>query len=932
MGMVKLPSQIYGEWIWKQSLADRPDSYLLMRKEFVCSSVGLETNLWISANCNYLLFVNGRFAGFGPRAHQNCGTSYIDQHDITYYLESGINVIAVQVYYTSDPESRNRRVPGLWCQVESSGQEILRSDRSWFIHDGGSCCGNRPRISPGLGMTQYLNAELMPKNWINQMFLPDSTWTHPDWSKPVGEFGARLELHPLPPPSINDEHPAFTVEEHGKVVGEPNWTQVLFKRAAGESGETYAAATYLFCEEAQELPVKLFTDDPFKLFCNNRLAADAACRCGEDDLLLLEPGWNRLLLIQNPSRHSMGFLIIFPDTEFGRELRIYQDMVDTTAPAWSTVGPLKLTLAEATPSLNFTRLQVTSYLPHLGDLTDPASVLKSFRFESDPSPAKSLGSCDYVLFRLDTLRYGFARLTIDASAGDIVDITLGMRRNSRGFISSGEQVKGTGTLICRAGRNDYLTCIPGDCFYVMVSVRKASRRITVDNIIFEELYRLERRECTFSSSDALLNRFWEVGRQTLRRSAAFVPLSESRPDHDCYMLDAYIDAVNMAAVFGDFDYMTARLRQFIDAQLENGDIPALTYGVRHASQIHHLFFLPIWIFYNYRFSANRVELERSVSALDLTREYFEAMLDEETGLLVDVETRFGLHSRLSYGEFQEGDIPTYLNAMFCRFLLSAADVYRVVELPDSAYHCIRLAQKIAQQLTAYNYDPEVELFSRWPLSQKREPDHNLFANFCAMFGGVLSLESFEHFFYSFFNYDPPFDRSSESQHPYFHFLFMEMLFAIGQRDWAFRYFRDYWERRLCDESGAWRISLDSKDPAPTKFSDGSCVSPNIFLLREVLGIRIAEAGHTVIYFNPALNLVDWAEGTLTMARGRLKVKWEKLDDGSLDVTLDSNVPVKILPEMSHRLISNTTFRLGEQVTLLNPPAELVEDDEVEAEE
>lgn len=222
MGMVKLPSQIYGEWIWKQSLADRPDSYLLMRKEFVCSSVGLETNLWISANCNYLLFVNGRFAGFGPRAHQNCGTSYIDQHDITYYLESGINVIAVQVYYTSDPESRNRRVPGLWCQVESSGQEILRSDRSWFIHDGGSCCGNRPRISPGLGMTQYLNAELMPKNWINQMFLPDSTWTHPDWSKPVGEFGARLELHPLPPPSINDEHPAFTVEEHGKVGGEPN--------------------------------------------------------------------------------------------------------------------------------------------------------------------------------------------------------------------------------------------------------------------------------------------------------------------------------------------------------------------------------------------------------------------------------------------------------------------------------------------------------------------------------------------------------------------------------------------------------------------------------------------------------------------------------------------------------------------------------------
>ena len=123
--------------------------------------------------------------------------------------------------------------------------------------------------------------------------------------------------------------------------------------------------------------------------------------------------------------------------------------------------------------------------------------------------------------------------------------------------------------------------------------------------------------------------------------------------------------------------------------------------------------------------------------------------------------------------------------------------------------------------------------------------------------------------------------------------------------------------------------LFSPDPAPTKFSDGSCVSPNIFLLREVVGIRIAEAGHTVIYFSPALNQVDWAEAIVPMARGRLKVKWEKLTDGSLDVTLDANIPVKILPEMTHSQLRNTTFRLGEKVTLLDPPAELVDEEEGE---
>ena len=56
-----------------------------------------------------------------------------------------------------------------------------------------------------------------------------------------------------------------------------------------------------------------------------------------------------------------------------------------------------------------------------------------------------------------------------------------------------------------------------------------------------ELTRNERQETTFRCSDELLNQFWEIGKQTLRRSAAFVPLAESRADNDCYMLDAYID-------------------------------------------------------------------------------------------------------------------------------------------------------------------------------------------------------------------------------------------------------------------------------------------------------------------------------------------------------------------------------------------------------
>ena len=42
----------------------------------------------------------------------------------------------------------------------------------------------------------------------------------------------------------------------------------------------------------------------------------------------------------------------------------------------------------------------------------------------------------------------------------------------------------------------------------------------------------------------------------------------------------------------------------------------------------------------------------------------------------------------------------------------------------------------------------------------------------------------------------------------------------------------------------------------------------------------------------------------------------------------SIMPVKILPEMSHKQLANTVFRLGEKVTLLNPTPDYdIDDDE-----
>ena len=930
MSSVRLPSRIYGEWIWKKSLLNTPDSFLLFRKEFSCAFAGLETYLWISANSSYQLFLNGRLIGFGPRAHHSCGVSYIDQHDIGFYLESGINVLAVKVYYNEDGGTEaGCRVPGMWCQMASSKHEVLCSDSSWSVCEGRGLVANRARIIHGHGMTQVFNAAEYPPKWVSQMFMPDHNWQHPDVCVPVGEPGTTLELHPLSPAAIEEDLSPLLPVQRGKISRFPAWTGVVFRRCKGLTHETFAGAGYIFREEACEVPVEIFCDDPFKLFCNNQLVASAPNRCGEPgDVLRLKAGWNRLLVIQSPGRNSMGLQLIFPGTTYGDEnYQVLQDTVETAPSGWVVAGPLRLTLKEATSSLRIERLPLTTYASSLQELTDPYDLLyrAEFQPEAEGDMLRQLVGLDYVVYRLDKLRYGFISLEIEAGAGDIIDVVTGRGRTASGMVSSGANYRNIATIHCRAGKTVFISTLPTDCFYIGVAVRRTSSRVRIDAVRFCELVRIVRNECSFHCSDPLLNRFWEIGRQTLRRSAAFIPLSESRADYDCYMLDAYIDAANMAAVFGDTEYITARLRQFVGSQLENGDIPALSFGRHHMSQIHHLFFLPIWMNYNYRFTANRVELERTIPILDLTREYFEAMLDEETGLLADSEGRFSFSSPLSEGKFPEGESPTYLNALFCRFLLSAAEAYRTVEAHGAAAHCVKLANRVAGRLRTGHFSVDNGLFARWRLGAKRKPDCNLFANFCAMFSGVLPPESFETFFNAFFNLEPPYDRSRESASPYFHFLFMEMMFAFGQRDWAYGYFRNYWEHRICDEACAWKSSPGCDEPAPLKFSDGSCVSPNIFLIREVLGIRIAEAGHSVIYFNPACKLVDSAEALVPLANGRLRVSWKNLEDGGMEVTFDSNIPLRILPELSHAQLKETSFRLGENITLLNPPDD--DDDE-----
>ena len=917
MNKVKLPPRVCGKWIWLKEYSDQ-DTFLIFRTEISGDLLKGDVDFWLSANSSYQLFINDRLVGFGPRGHYRTDSCFIDQHNVTCFVEPGRNIIAVRVYY-NQADNICCRPPGFWCQAAVGNEIVCSSGENWLVMPGDCWTGSRPQISQGNGFVQVFHAESCPEGWASGELVPNGQWQKPDVQYSIDEFPLRPELFPMPPPVISPEAPEFFCCGAGKLVNLPSWSGVRFKNSLATGKKTFAAVGYIFSEGNQKIDVSLFADDPFKLFCNNELLADAENAKNLSAELVWAPGWNRLLLLQVPRRGSMGFMVISPENN----LQIKQDMLDSAGDGWCITGPLRLNIEDAVSSLSFERLRVENCSCRYNTVPDIEALLDAsvWNVWENNDSSKTLTDGEFLTWRLPRVSYGFVSVSVEAGIGDIVDIAISPDCHPGMFAGNGRK-RCVNTLYCRNGKTSFLQFTPSDCVYVTVFCRHSRAGVQVSQIQFRELRKEVYRQAKFRCSDDFLNKLWETGCNVQHRAISMVQTAEGRNIHDMYLWDAYVDAVNSAVILGDSAYLASGLRQFTDVQFEDGNIPVITHCERRFFQLSHMLFLPQWILHNYSFSGSVVELEKSLPALDAARKFFEAMLDPEYGMLVFPDGWLEKSARLSRADVEQGRVSSSLSSLFCRFLLSAAEVYRIPEhRKGDSFHCQRLAGNIAEKIRAYCQNDN-GLFSCWADSDYSDMESRIFANISALYGGVMAAEDFENFFFEFFNYDPPFDKYGELS-PFANFLFTDMMFACSQRRWIYRYLRDYWQKRFDSDRNGWLRADGGLEE--TSFSNGAMISPNVFLVKEILGVRHSGNGQQVLYFHPGADVVEKAEGTVPFNNGRLVVKWQRGENGDLDVTLESNVPVTIMPELSTEHLKKTSFALSEQITLIKPPEDFEDD-------
>lgn len=200
-----------------------------------------EAKCLIAVDTAYQLWINGR------EVDQACFSDfpqdrYYNTIDVTDFLRTGDNYIAVLAYYQGVDTSRYvSGKPGLLLELQCEGRSVLVSDESWQARtDLGYRSGEVPKVTDQLGLTIEYNAS-EDDDWKS----PDDT--EGDWSAPQAFAAAHArsdcKLSPYPLKRFQlDDAPARLIRR-GQLSNVP---------ASGTAADLAYGATLIALEDVGE--------------------------------------------------------------------------------------------------------------------------------------------------------------------------------------------------------------------------------------------------------------------------------------------------------------------------------------------------------------------------------------------------------------------------------------------------------------------------------------------------------------------------------------------------------------------------------------------------------------------------------------------------------------------------------------------------------
>jgi len=192
---------------------DGRNRWFLFRRPFELSGVPELGSVAVTVDGRYQLFLNGVRIGRGP---VRCSPHFqrVDTYDVTDYLHTGRNVLALLVHVYGIDTSWYEMVRGHWQPAFGDGALYVegtircgghvvpvQSDEHWRVLECTAWERDTPRVNWGLGFIEVHDARNMPANWATVRY-DDSAWDavqilHLGGGGPDALFGGMV-IEPFP--------------------------------------------------------------------------------------------------------------------------------------------------------------------------------------------------------------------------------------------------------------------------------------------------------------------------------------------------------------------------------------------------------------------------------------------------------------------------------------------------------------------------------------------------------------------------------------------------------------------------------------------------------------------------------------------------------------------------------------------------------------
>ncbi len=894
------------KWIW---LKDEPESSInlrvLARKTFTLGDFD-RAELAVTADTQYRLFVNGKWVNDGPTRAFPWKYSF-DRIDVSKFLKPGKNVLAVWVQHHGEGTFHSLVTrPGLLAQLDiHTGKSVrtLGSDASWKMLIDPAHERWTPRISCQMPCEEQYDARDEVLGWCSPDFN-DAKW-------PGAKVVASVENGPWQ--NLTErEIPLFAVEKvnpvrvlSARTVRTPNFVAgINVKRAfwperidANHRDYRGAVLTGLISPVDQEIRIfrQLAGVSNAIVFVNGirveyagpeYLAAGYLARTAAK--VKLKKGMNVVLAILDCRNHYDDFHLIM-DVE--KEVHLKSPVGKGH---WSVAGPFEqggadwenLKTAKTLDDLEKNNLLRYFCQPPGIALTSTDANAVMMYAEPVDGPVKTQ-ALDNILADNNELAVvdqhkedveflidfgceynAHVEFNLSAPEGVIVDVHC-FEEIVDGKLKLACGNRSGFRYVTRAGWQKYTTFRHFGFRYITLTFRNVTAPITIRNVSAFFVHHQVEHHGQFQCNDYLLNRIWEVGKQTLLCCMEDTFTDCPTYEQTYWVGDGRNEALTCHTTFGQYD-ITRRCARLPGWSLHRSDLTE--------SQVPSAWqnIIPVWSFLWVRMIWEHYQFTGDTSLLREMYPCVKKMLSNIRDKYLDSAT--GLFTISGDGVWNFFD--------WTPIDLSSCIAFNNIFLVDSLQLARQMSQVLGRKSESTDWkkwaDDLTRRINRYFWSEKL----GAYAD-CIRDDGQLSTIASRPTNTLALLYDiAPADRAQKILpivlgkqtkdiipfgSPFAYFYLLECYVKLGRFDLITQMIRAEWGRMLDHGATTFWETLQNTRSNCHAWS----AAPTYFLSRDILGVHPASPGFGTTLIAPLTLDLKWAKGTIPTPGGDIHIHWEK---------------------------------------------------------